>query len=659
MRARRRLLWTMAALVVPCGALAAVGVRALADDLERAETRYRAQAETALGAAKAALDAAVRRLADGFENSVTLRADRDGTLREPAGPTAASRPTTRPEAEEGAALVELFERETARLRRTSGDAAAAARLREIVERADVAATPEVRPWALIALAAVERAAGRTAEARAAWERVVVEHAEARDARGVRRAHVARLLMSETDDTPDIAALLALYDDLARDAGPAPSAAAALLLDRVAEAARAAAGSAAAPEVRARLETVAAAERRRARSLRLVDAWERGGAAWAAGGAEGGARSFAPEDGPPFVVSVRRTADGFAGAALEADALAARALRAPDVAPFAAVGLLAEVGPAPRTPDELAATTLGAPWPEGWRLTVAGADLAGFRAAERRKFTVGAALAGLALLVAAFAAWATVRAVDRELRAARDREGFVAATTHELKTPLAAIKLFAELMPDPELDPAKRAEFAGRIGAEADRLARLVGAVLDFARLERSSPAELRARFVACDLGERLRGVVETFRPVAAAQGFDVGWSAPDAGLRVLGDPDALGGALLNLLDNAVKYGGTPHRIDVSVRAEAGDRVAFAVADRGPGVPAAERRRVFEPFVRIGDEMTREKKGVGLGLALVLRVAEAHGGAARVEARDGGGSVFVVELPAARPTYDAAARSPSA
>jgi two-component system phosphate regulon sensor histidine kinase PhoR len=253
----------------------------------------------------------------------------------------------------------------------------------------------------------------------------------------------------------------------------------------------------------------------------------------------------------------------------------------------------------------------------------------------------------------------VRAVDRELRAARDREGFVAATTHELKTPLAAIKLFAELLPDPELDAAKRVEFAGRIGAEADRLARLVGAVLDFARLERSSPEELRVRFVECDLGDRLRGVVETFRPVAAAQGFDVGWTAPDMEVRVLGDPDALGGALLNLLDNAVKYGGKPHRIEAAAIACAPGRVAFTVADRGPGVPAAERRRVFEPFVRMGDEMTREKKGVGLGLALVLRVAEAHGGAARVEPRDGGGSVFVVELPAARPTYDAAARSPSA
>jgi signal transduction histidine kinase len=115
---------------------------------------------------------------------------------------------------------------------------------------------------------------------------------------------------------------------------------------------------------------------------------------------------------------------------------------------------------------------------------------------------------------------------------------------------------------------------------------------------------------------------------------------------VIGEKDAIVGALLNLLDNAVKYSDGHGEIELTVRAPAGGQVAFAVLDRGRGVRAEDARRIFAPFQRLGDEMTRDRPGVGLGLALVSRIAAAHGGSAAHRPREGGGSVFEIVLPAA-------------
>ncbi|MBL4849847.1 MAG: sensor histidine kinase, partial [Planctomycetes bacterium] len=120
--------------------------------------------------------------------------------------------------------------------------------------------------------------------------------------------------------------------------------------------------------------------------------------------------------------------------------------------------------------------------------------------------------------------------------------------------------------------------------------------------------------------------------------------APDGLPGLVGDREGLLGVLVNLLDNSLKYADLDQPVELVLDADPA-RVRFSVRDRGPGIPPAERERIFEPFHRVQDEMTREQPGVGLGLALGRSVAEAHGGALRYTARSGGGSEFVLELPA--------------
>jgi two-component system phosphate regulon sensor histidine kinase PhoR len=195
-----------------------------------------------------------------------------------------------------------------------------------------------------------------------------------------------------------------------------------------------------------------------------------------------------------------------------------------------------------------------------------------------------------------------------------------------------------------VEEAKVREFAGRAVGECDRLTRLVSGILELARIEREPAFVVKMRTV--DAAALARHVLETFEPVARDHGFALALRVAEPGLLIAGDRDALVGALVNLLDNAVKYSSAPGTIELEVAAAGKSHAAFSVLDRGRGVPAAESRRIFEPFTRLGDEMTRDRPGVGLGLALVSRIASAHGGQASCEPRAGGGSRFSVVLPLA-------------
>jgi signal transduction histidine kinase len=276
---------------------------------------------------------------------------------------------------------------------------------------------------------------------------------------------------------------------------------------------------------------------------------------------------------------------------------------------------------------------------GWQLTVtptrafvARADLAAHAAA--RDFVVKfAAIALAAMLAAAF----VVLLVARAEKLARERSQFAAAAAHELRTPLAGLQLYGDMLADGLGDPDKVRDYARRMSEEAARLGRVVSNVLGFSQLERGT---LGVDPQVGPLGEALRDLAERAQPAldraGAALDLDV---APE--LRARFDRDALARVVANLLDNAEKYarGADDRTIALSARDE-GDHVEIAVTDHGPGV--SDPGALFEPFQR--GETADGPPGLGLGLALSRSLARAMGG--ELAYRAGGGATFILTLPRA-------------
>lgn len=255
---------------------------------------------------------------------------------------------------------------------------------------------------------------------------------------------------------------------------------------------------------------------------------------------------------------------------------------------------------------------------------------------RRQAVLGFGLALLAATVAAMiAAYAALAAMLRDVRR---RQDFVAAVTHELKTPLTAIRLHAEMLRDGLVpDAAKQTAYHATIVAESGRLARLIGNVLDLARLERGE------RALSPQLGDPatvLDEAVALMEPHAHAQGFSLVVERDPAAGSARFDRDALLQVVINLIDNAVKFTGDGERTITLALRRSGDRVSVAVADHGPGVPESDLRRIFRPFWRGGRELTRRAPGTGIGLALVRSLMEGMGGSVQARNQPGGG--FAVE-----------------
>lgn len=248
-----------------------------------------------------------------------------------------------------------------------------------------------------------------------------------------------------------------------------------------------------------------------------------------------------------------------------------------------------------------------------------------------------ALTTLLALTATAGLFALYRMAALAMAFAERRSNFVAAVTHELKTPVTAIRLYGEMLRD-DLVPSdeKRREYYRTITAESERLGRLVDDVLELARLEKGArPMQLTTGA----LGPVVEDALALLRPQAERAGFALR-SALEPGLpRVRFDRDALVQVLGNLVDNSLKYA-RAGEIDVACRGEAG-RVWLAVRDRGPGVAQAQLPLLFEPFHRGEDERVRTTQGTGLGLALVRRLVERMGGT--VEGRNAPGGGFEVRI----------------
>lgn len=227
---------------------------------------------------------------------------------------------------------------------------------------------------------------------------------------------------------------------------------------------------------------------------------------------------------------------------------------------------------------------------------------------------------------------------------RTRRDFVANVSHELKTPLAAIRGSAETLEDGALDdPAAARSFLARI---LDQCARLESLVSDLLMLSRLETAERTRALERVDLAELVHEVAERFADAAAARGVTLAVAVEGDGV-VSGEADALERMLANLADNAVKHGRPGGHVTLEVEGRAGE-VALRVRDDGPGIPGELLPRVFERFFRIDGGRDRTAGGSGLGLAIVKHTALAHGGTVDVESTPGRGSTFHVRLPRLSP-----------
>lgn len=262
---------------------------------------------------------------------------------------------------------------------------------------------------------------------------------------------------------------------------------------------------------------------------------------------------------------------------------------------------------------------------------------------------GAFFVVAALLVGAFVAAIVAGGVMffRQAAAAAHeaalKTSFVSNVSHEMKTPLTTIRMYSEMLADERVDdPAKRARYFATIGRETTRLTRLVNNALDFGRLE-AGRKEYRPESIA--LGPWLARLAEVHGPRVAEAGLRLlATPAPD-GAAVRCDPDSLDQMVLNLVDNAVKYAAAGGVVELSVEAVTGNW-SLVVADRGSGVPAVYRERIFERFHRVDESLTAKVQGAGLGLTIARRLARDQHGDLVCRERSGGGAQFVLTLPVA-------------
>jgi signal transduction histidine kinase len=259
-------------------------------------------------------------------------------------------------------------------------------------------------------------------------------------------------------------------------------------------------------------------------------------------------------------------------------------------------------------------------------------------ASRRRLLL-AGLGVLAILVAAgsYFIW---RAMARELAAAQLQSDFVAAVSHEFRTPLTSLRQFNMLLAEGEAHGnEQRREFWAAQSRATDPLQRLVESLLDFGRMEAGARPY---QFEKIELGAIVESVVSDFQKEPGAAGFAIQCAVTHA--LVNADAEALSRALWNLLDNAVKYSGESRAIAVTMHSSA-DFISISVCDRGPGIPRLEQELIFGKFARGAYAREHHIRGTGIGLTMVRHIVEAHGGKITLVSAPGKGSTFTILLPA--------------
>jgi signal transduction histidine kinase len=315
---------------------------------------------------------------------------------------------------------------------------------------------------------------------------------------------------------------------------------------------------------------------------------------------------------------------------------------------------------------IASRTHGGVLPIVARVHLIGPDLLFEQQNSRRLwFQMVIAVAALTSIIGFISAY---RAFHKQLRLTEMKSNFVSSVSHELRAPIASVRLMAEGLERGKIsEPAKQREYFRFITQECRRLSSMIENVLDFARIEQGRK---QYEFEPTDVGALVEQTVKLMEPYAAERGvklrivaaevtrlnsnplaqpgtLEVDQSLVTSAATVAANIDgqAIQQALVNLIDNAIKH--SPSGSEVLVELTRNPQLStlnFSVSDQGPGIPPTEHERIFERFYRLGSELRRETPGVGIGLSIVKHVVEAHGGRVRVESEVGKGSRFTIELP---------------
>jgi two-component system, OmpR family, sensor histidine kinase SenX3 len=231
---------------------------------------------------------------------------------------------------------------------------------------------------------------------------------------------------------------------------------------------------------------------------------------------------------------------------------------------------------------------------------------------------------------------------REIRRNEQHDAFINAVTHELKTPVASIRLYVETLQTRTLDDSKRNEFYGIILSDSDRL---LGSIEQILRTGRVGSSSRKPHLAPMNLADAVKECVARARILHHIHPDAMEYE-PGPPLPILGDYDEVRAAVSNLIDNAIKYSGADMHIRVSASHTEGRFAEVRVKDKGPGIAEPELKRIFKRFYRIHGPIATRVKGTGLGLYIVRSVAKRHGGRAWAEsAGSGHGSTFVIQFPA--------------
>jgi len=234
----------------------------------------------------------------------------------------------------------------------------------------------------------------------------------------------------------------------------------------------------------------------------------------------------------------------------------------------------------------------------------------------------------------------------QIIASNRQRDFIAHVSHELRTPVAKVKLFAEtLRQDRAVSEEKENEYLDTILRESDHLSVLINNTLNLARLD---AGRLKIIKQTINISEWVTKIIEKHRPGLVASGFNLQLDIEPDLPNIKADPESMELALNNLIDNAVKYSAERKEIQISMSKKDKDKVQIAVSDRGIGIPTGKRKAIFKRFYRIKPKDREPIAGAGMGLSLVKEIIKRHRGRVWCQARDGGGSIFIMELPKGAP-----------